>query len=109
MIALVPVSRLSHYSIYKDSQKSIPVKVRAPYAAIASGLGAIFALITALVASCATMKMTRRDQPGRWYQFNNELELPNENEKKPALVFVSDSIPEKPALQETDTEKDVVA
>lgn len=54
------------------------------------------------------MKMARKDQPGRWYPFNNELELPNENEKKPALVFVSDPLPEKPGLN-TDTEKDEVA
>lgn len=104
LIALVPVSRLSHYSVNKHNQKGIPVKVHAPYSAIASGLGSVFALITALVASCATMKMARKEQPGKWYQFNNELELPNEKEKKPALVFVSDPLPEKPGLTEESEE-----
>ena len=110
LIAIVPVSRLSHYSVFKHDQK-IPVKVRAPYSAISCGVGAIFALITALVACFALMKRSRAEQPGKWYQFNNELELPNETEKKPALVFLTDPLPEKPGLNDEldEPKKEVVA
>lgn len=110
LIAIVPVSRLGHYSVFKHDQR-IPVKVRAPYSAISSGIGAIFALITALVACFAMMRRARADKPGKWYQFNNELELPNETEKKPALVFLTDPLPEKPGLEDAlnEEKKEVLA
>ncbi|XP_045193113.1 uncharacterized protein LOC123549252 [Mercenaria mercenaria] len=113
LIAIIPVARLSHYSVFKHGQR-IPVKVHAPYSAISTGVGAIFALITALVASIALMKKSRQQKPGKWYQFNNELELPTEStEKKPALVFITDPLPEKPglddALKEEESEKEAIA
>ncbi|XP_045193111.2 uncharacterized protein LOC123549251 [Mercenaria mercenaria] len=95
-IALVPVARLSHYSVNRHHQGSA-VRVHAPYSVIATGLGSIFALITALVAGCALMK-TRKERAGKWYQFNNELELPKENKEKPGLYFTAEALPAKPGL-----------
>ncbi|XP_060597015.1 uncharacterized protein LOC132750940 [Ruditapes philippinarum] len=96
-IAIVPVARLGHYSVHRAHQKSM-IKVHAPYSVIASLIGAIFAFTAALVAGCALYK-TRKNQAGKWYQFNNELETPNEEKNaKPALYYSTDPLPAKPGL-----------
>lgn len=49
-------------------------------------------------------RSANREGPGRWYQFNNELELPQEKsekpkDEKPQMVFISEPLPEKPGME----------
>lgn len=55
-----------------------------------------------MVAGCALAERSRLQKPGHWYQFNNELECENEKEKKPALVFIAEALPEKPGLNDEE-------
>lgn len=58
---------------------------------IAAGVGALFALIAALVTGYGLMEKSRRASSQGWYQFNNELELPNEKKDKPAVYVTADA------------------
>ena len=61
-------------------------------------IGTVFAFLSALVAGYASFK-TRRNQPGRWYRFNKELETPSEEKKeKTGLYYSTDPLPAKPGL-----------
>ncbi|XP_052818645.1 uncharacterized protein LOC128244660 [Mya arenaria] len=98
---IAPVSRFAHYSVNKHHMR-LPVNVSPPVCAIASGLGAILAVIAAFVAFIGAMSSIRKQRSGRWYQFNNELELPAEleKEKSPKLVFINDPLPPKPGFED---------
>lgn len=108
-IALVPVARLGHYSIVKTNQSN-SVHVHAPYSVIATGLGALFALVTALVAGCGVMAKSRRGQlsgKSGWYQFNNEMETPNEKKEKSGFYVTADALPVKSGLYDVCDFSDV--
>ncbi|KAL4234810.1 hypothetical protein ACF0H5_006451 [Mactra antiquata] len=96
LLSLLPVIRFSNYSVFKHKQ-AIPIHVGVPYSAVASGIAAILCIFVTLAMGCGLAKNKRSEQPGHWYKFNNELELPQEQEeKKPQLVFYTEPLPEKP-------------
>lgn len=80
------------------TQRSNQVFVHVPYSVIAAGVGALFALIAALVTVCGLMEKSRRASSQGWYQFNNELESPNEKKEKSSVYLTADAQPVKAGL-----------
>lgn len=81
--------------------------VHPPYSVIATGVGALFAIITAIVAGCALRMKTRKQSPGAWLQFNNELDLSSEGKEKSSLGYCADPLPGKAGLYDVCNFEDI--
>ncbi|KAH3692558.1 uncharacterized protein LOC127863329 [Dreissena polymorpha] len=99
-LTMAPISRFARYSVNKNNAQ-IPVYVMPPVSVIIAGCGLFVTVIASFVAFLGTMKNFREKRPGNWYRFNNELELPVDEEKKSKLVFVNDPLPPKPGMDVT--------
>lgn len=104
-LIFVPVVRFGSYNRQKCHLGG-DVKVHMPYSVIASGLGAFFAMITGFVVLVGLFSKYRKEAPGNWYRFNNELET-NKDEKKPSLVFIQEPLPVKAGLYDVCDFSDV--
>lgn len=103
ILTIVPVIRFSSFSLRKHEQET-PVYVHPPVSAICAGVGAILAMFVAFLSIAGYTRNSRKERPGRWYQFNNELELPSEKSEKPQLVFINEPLPEKPGMEPEEKE-----
>lgn len=98
LLIIVPVVRFGRFSRHKNDQ-DVPVYVHWPASVLCAGVSALLAVLVALIAAAGAM-CKRKERAGRWYQFNNEQELPDEKSAKPQLVFISaDPLPEKVPLE----------
>jgi len=97
------VIRFGSFSMHKHDQ-AVPVYVHPPVSVICATVGTILGLFVGILSLAGFARKQRQERPGRWYQFNNELELPEEKskEEKPQMVFVSEPLPEKPGMEKTE-------